>query len=89
MSSWAGTKYQSPEEAKAKCDGMFWYWQLQTRAYWLLEEVDGFNMDDWAYEHSKKDSSANIKYIFEKCGINLSRCCAENRFRNAIDMVKP
>lgn len=41
MSSWAGTKYQSPEEAKAKCDGMFWYWQYNWHCYPLLEETDG------------------------------------------------
>ncbi|MCX8207412.1 MAG: hypothetical protein N3G75_06230 [Methanothrix sp.] len=25
-----------------------WYWMLQTRAYWRLEEVFGYSMDDWA-----------------------------------------
>lgn len=25
-----------------------WYWMLMTRAYWRLEEVFGYNMDDWA-----------------------------------------
>jgi hypothetical protein len=25
-----------------------WYWMLTTRAYWRLEEVFGYNMDDWA-----------------------------------------
>lgn len=42
MSGWAGTKYKSPEEMRARCDAMFWAWQLQMRAYPLLEETFGY-----------------------------------------------
>lgn len=84
MTSWAGTRYKSPEEAKAKCDGMFWYWQYRTHAYWLLEEVDGFNMEDWAWEHSDGGLNAKIQYFFSKVGINLSRMARLNTIRQAI-----
>lgn len=41
MSGWLGTTYDTPEEAKPKCDGIFWYWQYQMHAYPALEETDG------------------------------------------------
>lgn len=32
---------------KSMADVVFWLWQLESRAYWRLEEVDG--LGDWDF----------------------------------------
>lgn len=86
MSGWAGTTYSSPEEMKPRCDGVFWYWQLQTHAYWLLEEVDGFNMDDWAWAHSDGGLAAKFRYFFAKTGINMQRILRLNMIKREMGL---
>ena len=42
LSGWAGTRYDTPEQMKARQDGAFWFWQYSMHAYPLLEETDGY-----------------------------------------------
>lgn len=42
MSSWAGTTYKRPEDQASLQAAAFWNWQLEMRAYLLLEETFGY-----------------------------------------------
>jgi hypothetical protein len=70
--------------SQASIDAALWYWQLQTHAYWLLEEVEGFSMDDWAWEHSDGGIVARFCYFYAKTGINLGRVMRLNMIKEAI-----
>lgn len=82
--SWQGTTYKQPEDQASTRDAAFWLWQTESQAYWLLEELHGHTMEDWAWEHSDGNFSDAMRYVVEKNGINLSKWAWLGKIRRAI-----
>ena len=47
MSLQLSGKHFTSDPLRGRCDAAFWMWQYQMHAYWLLEEVDGYDFGLW------------------------------------------